>query len=136
MTVKTAAKPAAKAAPMAFGKMIDVYWATREEKRRLQAELKEIEAKLEEFEGQLFERLDAEGMEKGTGTKASISISSNTVAKVDDWDEFWKFIIKNKFTHLLQRRVSDPAYRELVEAGKKVPGVVPFIKRTLNLRSL
>jgi hypothetical protein len=40
------------------------------------------------------------------------------------------------YFHLLQKRVSEPAYRELLEKGKKVPGVQPFTARKLNLRSL
>ena len=83
-----------------------------------------------------MERLEAEGLDKASGSKATVSISANTVANVEDWDSFWSYIIKNKYTHLLQRRVSDPAYRELLEQGKRVPGVQPFVKRTLNVRSI
>lgn len=132
----TAKAAAVKAKPPTTGALIDQYWAAREEKRRLEADVKEVETKLKEIEAQLLERMDAEGLEKATGSKAGASISTNTVANVEDWDVFWAYIIKNKYTHLLQRRVSDPSYRELLEAGKKVPGVAPFIKRTLNVRSL
>jgi hypothetical protein len=127
---------AVKTRPPSTGALIDQYWAAREEKRRLNELLKDVEAKITDIETALMARLDDEGMVKATGTKASVSISTNTVADVEDWDAFWGFILKNKYTHLLQRRVSDPAYRELLEAGKKVPGVQPFTKRTLNLRTV
>lgn len=122
--------------PPSLGAVIDNIWAVREEKRRLESDLREVETKISELEEQLMERLEAEGLDKATGSKATVSVSANTVAQVNDWDEFWKFVIKNRYTHLLQRRVSDPAYRELLEQGKKVPGVEPFIKRRLNLRTL
>lgn len=127
---------AAKTRAPTVGALIDQFWAAREEKRRLEAQVKEVETKIAEVQEALFERLDAEGLSKATGSKATLSVSTNTVADVQDWDAFWAFIIKNKYTHMLQRRVSDPAYRELLEAGKKVPGVEPFIKRSLNLRSI
>lgn len=130
MTTKLKTKPAS------LGAVIDQIWAAREEKRRLEAEVGEIEAKISELEQQLIERLDAEGLDRATGSKATVSVSTNTVANVTDWDAFWQFILKNKYTHLLQRRVSDPAYRELLEQGKKVPGVEPFLKRRLNVRSI
>ena len=57
------------------------------------------------------------------------------VAQVEDWDEFWKYIYRHKLGHLLQRRVSDPSYRELLEQGKKVPGVSPFNKKRMSFRS-
>lgn len=122
--------------PPSLGATIDNLWAMREEKRRLEAELKEVEDRIAELEEQLLDRLDAEGLDKATGSKATVSVSTNTVAQVTDWDELWKFILKNKYTHLLQRRVSDPAYRELLEQGKRVPGVEPFLRRRLNLRTL
>lgn len=60
---------------------------------------------------------------------------TSTVAQVTDWDAFYAYIYKNKFGHLLQRRVSDPAWRELMEQGKKVPGTTPFTKKRLNFRA-
>jgi predicted kinase len=128
--------PPAKARPATTGAIIDQLWAARENKRVLEAQAKEVGAKIEEIETTLMDRLGAEGLEKATGSKASVSISSSVNADVQDWDAFWGFIIKNKYTHLLQRRVSEPAYRELLEAGKKVVGVQPFTKKKLNLRTL
>lgn len=127
--VKTAKAPST-------GAIIDQYWAAREEKRRLEDQVKEVGAKLTEIEEQLLERMDADGLEKATGSKASASITTSTVADVQDWDALWPYIAKNKLFHMVQRRISDPAYRELLEMGKKVPGVQPFTKRKLNLRSL
>lgn len=131
----TVSAPAKTRAPL-IGATIDNLWALREQKKKAEEAVREIEVKIKEAEETLTERLEAEGMEKATGTKATISIGTSVVADVQDWDEFWKYIIKNKYTHLLQRRVSEPAYRELLDAGKKVPGVLPFTKKKLNFRSL
>ena len=127
---------AVKAQPPSTGALIDQHWAAREEKRRLEEQAKEVEVKIKQIEEVLLERMDAEGLEKATGTKASVSISTSVVADVQDWDLLWPYIAKNKLFHMIQRRVSDPAYRELLDMGKKVPGVLPFTKRKLNLRSL
>lgn len=134
MVAATKSKPTAK--PATTGAIIDQLWAAREEKRRLEQEVKEIGSKIEDIETDLMERLGKEGLEKATGSKASVSISSVVTADVQDWDAFYPYIAKNKFWHLLQRRPSDPGVRELWDAGKKVPGVVPFTKKKLNLRSL
>jgi hypothetical protein len=82
-----------------------------------------------------MEDMQANGIDKMTGKHASVSITSTVVANVEDWDAFGAYILKNKLLHMLQRRVSDPAYRELLDAGKKVPGVQPFNKKRLNLRA-
>lgn len=134
MVAATKSKPTAK--PATTGAIIDQLWAAREEKRRLEQEAKEVGSKIEDIETDLMERLGKEGLEKATGSKASVSISSVVTADVQDWDAFHTFIGKNKFWHLLQRRASDPGVRELWDANKKVPGVLPFTKKKLNLRSL
>lgn len=126
----------AKTKPATLGAVIDQLWAAREEKRKLEVQVKEIEHRILEIETQLMERMGAEGMDKATGKKASISITSSTVADVKDWDLLWPFIAKNKYWHLIQKRVSDPGIRELWESGKKVPGVLPFTKKRLNLRTV
>lgn len=121
--------------PKSLGASVDHMWSLREKKRELEAQVKELDGQIADVESQLMEDMQAQGLDKMAGTLATVSISTSTVAQVEDWDEFWKYIYKNKFGHLLQRRVSDPAYRELLEAGKKVPGVTPFNKAKLNLRS-
>ena len=75
-------------------------------------------------------------VERLTGKAASVSISTSTVANVEDWDAFLAWIYKTKNGHLLQRRVSDPAWREMVEIKGVVPGTQPFTKKRLNLRAL
>lgn len=126
----------AVARPKPLGAVVDLLWAEREAKREKEAEIKTIEGRIEVLETELLERLEAEGLDALKGSKASISVGSAVTAKVEDWDSFHAYIGKNKFWHLLQRRVSDPAYRELLDMGKKVPGVQPFVKKRLNIRSL
>lgn len=118
------------------GGMIDQLWAAREEKRRLEEHVKEVEVSIKDIEAKLMERLDAEGMDKATGKKASVSVTSAVTADVQDWDALYPYIAKNKFWHLLHKRVSDPGFRELWEQGKKVPGVTQFIRKKINLRTV
>ena len=128
----TATKPRAQT----LGATIDRIWASREEKRKLEAQVKEVSETIADLEEKLLERMQAEDTDKAAGAKASVSITKATVANVDNWDLLFPYIAKNKLWHLVQRRVSDPAYRELLDMGKKVPGVQPFIKTKLNVRSI
>lgn len=129
------ARKTAEAKPVPLGALIDQAFALREKKRELEAAIKGIEGEASELEAKIMEGMESQGLDKMSGVTASVSISTNTVANVVDWDAFWAYIHKMKYGHLIQRRVSDPAYRELLEAGKKVPGVEPFSKRRLNLRT-
>jgi hypothetical protein len=120
--------------PPTIGSDIDALFDLREKKRDLEAAIKDIDGKAADIESRLMETMELNGVDKSAGAKASVSITSTVTASVEDWDSFYEYIRKNKFFHLLQRRVSDPAYRELLDAGKKVPGVQPFVKKRLNLR--
>lgn len=136
--MNTIAEKTARTKPRAkpLGTAIDAIWDKREKLRELGAQVKALEGEIKDQELELIERLEKEGLDSARGTKATISVTKPIVANVTDWEKFWAYIHKNKITHLLQRRVSDPAYRELLEMGKKVPGVEPFTKTNLSVRSL
>lgn len=127
---------AVKTKPPALGSLIDRLWASREEKRKIEDQLKEVGQAITDLEEQVMAAMDEGGMEKATGKKGSVSITTQVVANVEDWDALYPFIAKNKYWHLLQRRASDPGFRELWDAGKKTPGVQPFTKKKLNLRTV
>ena len=133
-TAAKATKPA-KSAGASLGSTVDQMWALREKKRELEASVKDLEGQISDLESTIMESMAEQGLDKMSGVLASVSITTNTVAQVEDWDAFWAFIHKKKYGHLLQRRVSDPAYRELLDQGVKVPGVSPFSKQRLNLRA-
>ena len=138
MTVATTASKVAKvtARMSTMGSTIDSLWSKREEKREAEIKIKAIEAEIASIEESLMERMDKEETSKSQGTKAYVFITPTTVANVEDWPAFYAYIAKNKYFHLLHKRASDPAARELWNANKKIPGVQPFTKRKLNIRSL
>lgn len=120
-----------------IGSLIDKLEAVREKKRQLAEQDKVLSAQYAELEATLLQRLDADGTQKASSKKATVSISEVVVAEVN-WELAWPLIAKNP--QLVQRRASDPAFRELFEQkGEKFMakyGMTPFVKRKLNLRSL
>jgi hypothetical protein len=136
MVTATASKPRATVKPVTLGKLIDTQWELREEKRAAEEVVKAIEAKIAANESILFERLDAEDTIKGEGKSASASITSTTSFNITDFDAFAEYVRKNKYFHLFQRRVSETAAREIFESKGALPGLTPFTKRRINIRSL
>ena len=117
-----------------LGKTIDKIFSLRKKKQELENAVKDVEGQIADLDAEVMEALEATGLEKTSTKSGTVSISTSTVAQVTDWDAFYAYIYKNKFGHLLQRRVSDPAWRELMEQGKKVPGTSGFTKKKLNYR--
>lgn len=133
------AAPAKTSRPLSVGTMIDRMWELREQKKKLDDEAKDISAKMTELEEQLSAKMEADGVTKATGKSASVSFSFTTAAQVqgdEGWALLYGYIKRTGYWHLLQRRVTDTAYKELLDAGKKVPGVEPFSKKRINLRTL
>lgn len=120
--------------PKTLGGLIDAMFVLREQKRELDAQAKKLEEQYALLEGDLLAKLDAEGTDKAAGKKATVSVTSAVVGNVTDWDAFGAYVLKNKYLHLFQRRLSDPAVRELFEMKGKIPGCEPFTKRRVNLR--
>lgn len=135
-TAAAVKKPTAATKKPTVGALIDSMSNVRDERRELEAKSKALKDEYDALELQLMELLDSQDTRKGEGKRASASISESIIPNVVDWDSFYAYIIKNKFTHLLQRRPSTEACRELFETKGKIPGVEPFTKRTINLRSL
>lgn len=122
--------------PPTIGSLIDLLHGMKAAKKALEGQIKELDKQADRLELQIIERMDTEETSTGSGKAAGASINESVVPQVQDWDAFYKFIHENKWYHLLQRRPSSPGCRELFEQQKQIDGVVPFTKRTLNLRSL
>lgn len=119
-----------------IGSRIDSLSQLREDKRALEEKIKIIEESYRELEEALMEDLKKQGMDKATGKKATVSISSTVVGNLVDDEKFYAYVKRTGYFHLLQRRLSDPAIRELLESKGSIPGVEPFVKKRLNLRTL
>lgn len=136
------------------GSLIDKLDDLREKKRKADLVVKELETQYSELDTVLMQRLQAEGMQKASGKNATYSLGEEVVATVNDWDIAWKTIAKQP--QLMQRRISNPAFRELLEHSKikfgnvKLTeaeekkatafyaklGMTPFVKIKSNLRSI
>lgn len=130
-----------------LGQLIDKLHAVREKRAELAAKDKPLEAEEKLLRDTILAELAAQGTEEGRSKNLKVSVTYSTVANVKNWDMFWDFIIKGKgkYNHLLQRRVSDPAYRELLgmaENDKRLAkalgeaGVESFVAAKLNIRTL
>lgn len=120
---------------MSIGHAIDKLYDLREEKRRLEAELKKVRQLMEEEEINIFELFKQQDVTMSGGSRATCSVTETVVPVVDDYDKLQEHLLATGDLHLLERRVSSRAYREMLEAGEDVPGVRPFTKRALSLRS-
>lgn len=120
---------------ISIGAKIDALFALREKKRKHDEAIKELEKQMGALQQELITQMQVEGIDASRGRKAAVSISTSVVPQVENWDAFYEFIRKRRWFHLLERRPSVSGCRELFEKNGRIPGVLPYTKTTLNLRT-
>jgi len=108
--------------------------------QRVSLQVKELTAKVEKAKADkeaakklVLDQLKSLGLESARGNLATVTHTETTIAEVVDRKKVWAYIQRNKATDLLQFRVSNPAFRERLDAGKKVPGLKSFVKHDLSV---
>ena len=74
-------------------------------------------------------------MKKAFGDAGTASITEQILPQVVDWDALYAHIHETESYFLLQRRPAAAAFRELNASGEEVPGIEPFVQRTISLRT-
>ena len=115
------------------GELSDQMWLLREKKRGLEAAASELEKEAHKLEKELLEKMQEQGIEMGRGQYATFTRKELDLAQVEDWDALYKYIARHGYFHLLHRRITDVACRELWTKNERIPGVVPFRKVSIRL---
>lgn len=131
-------KPA-PAAAKTIGQLIDELADCEAKRTEHSAVGKQLDAAKKDLQEAIFAALDAQGTTIGESPSSHkrVSVSLSEEPTVKDWDVFMAWAIKTKNTHLIQRRVGAPAWREVKTLGKglkngEVPGIETFTKRNLS----
>ncbi len=71
-----------------------------------------------------------------TGSGIALSLTSTPCPSLEDWAAFYKYAKLKGNEDLLQHSVNTPAWRERIEAGKKIPGVKVFDRVSISVRKI
>ena len=107
----------------------------REQIKVVQSEEKVLKSQQRELESQISIRMQEQGLDKISNDICTISLKTEVVPTVEDWDSLHEHIIETNQFELLQKRMSATAYRELVATGFDVPGVKSTELTRINFRS-
>lgn len=121
--------------PQTVADMMARMFAIRDRKRELEEETKALNEEWEAIEASLMAQMNEQGSTRVATGQGTAILSETIVPQVEDWESFIHWARDNDALHMIQRRVSSPAYREMVESGQEVPGLTPFMKRSINLRA-
>lgn len=129
-TVKTA--PPDLKIPDTIGACADLLYDIRTQRLKLQAEAEEWhkqETALQEHIIRVLPKSDT----GASGKHHRVQVSNRIKPRVENWESFFKYVRRYNAFEMLQRRVAEGAVQERWDAGKKVPGVEPFMFPTISL---
>ena len=118
--------------PKTLGACADLYFQTREKRLAAEKIATAIKADENAIADHLIQLMPNSDASQVAGKTAYVKRQVKKVAQVKDWDAFGKYVFKTKRLDLLQRRVSDAAVKDLIDAGKEVPGVEFFTVVSLS----
>ena len=119
-----------------LGELMAVYIELKETCTERSKEIKELEETRNHAEAELIAAMQEQGLNRVSNDDKSFSIAKDTYFSVEDWDAFERFMKEENAVYLLQRRTAVKACREMLEERGDVPGLKPFEKSSLSVRSL
>ena len=124
---------ATKKPGITLGELIDKLYFIRADRLALSNKADEMKKDEDALRTTILGMLDSAKLSGGKGDIAQASIKTTIVPSLSDFDDFIKYVFKNKAIDLLRRQVNATAVRERWDSGKEIPGVTPFTVRDINL---
>ena len=108
---------------------------TRQQLKTLQAQEKTLKDTQNYLEAEIAADMAKQGLTQTGNDVCTISLKTEVVPTVEDWDVLHKHISDTGRFELLQKRMSATAYRELIAMEPSVPGVRSTELTKVNYRS-
>ena len=108
---------------------------TRAKLKVLLEQEKELKNVQNALEAEIAADMESQGLTQTGNDVCTISLKTETVPTVEDWDVLHQHISDTGRFELLQKRMSATAYRELIAMEPSVPGVRSTELTKVNYRS-
>lgn len=113
--------------------LVEHAWKQKLKVRSIEKVKKEEQAKLTKLENEVIARLKEETLPSVKSTNAVATLGKREFLEVEDYGALSNYVHKTKSYDLFTNAVSIRAYRERINAGKKVPGLSLGSKPKLSL---
>ncbi len=97
--------------------------------------LKKLKQRKTDLEAKLIAKMNDQGLDRIGNDRCSISVKTEIVPTVEDWDAVYRHILSTEQFELLHKRMSASTYREFLSLDMELPGVKPTDVIRINYRS-
>lgn len=117
-------------ASLPLGAVVDAYKEIRDIRLAMAKEVEAVEAAERRYREHLVQSLDKSNEAGVFGLKYKAKITTKRIPIVAEggWDKLHQYIYDTGRFDLLQKRLSDKAAMDMIEAGQTVPGVETMLK--------
>ena len=116
-----------------IGTLIDRYIKLDNGVRDIQAQLEKAKKARADLEERILKDFTKEQIKSARGKSGQLTRTERNVPSISDWTKFCAYVKRHNAFELMQKRVTTEAYRERIDAGKKVPGVTVFTVVKLSI---
>lgn len=120
--------------PETLATLIEDLAAKQAERKAAQAVVDGLEEQEEALEQRVLAKLSEVGVDRVSHAGYTAKREELVYGNIKDYDALTKYIHRNKYYHLLERRIAVLAFRELLGLKGSVPGVEPVTKVKLSFR--
>lgn len=114
----------------------DLLYEVRETRLRIQRECEKLEKAESALKNHFVEVLPVSSATGIAGHLALVKIESKPIPQVADWDAFYAYVRRKNAFELLQRRITESAIQERLDAKKPVPGITIFNVKKVSCTKL
>lgn len=118
--------------PMKMGLCADKLYDLRARRLDAQKVADLLEAEEKALKLHIINNLPKSESSGVSGKTANVKIQKKEIPQVNDWEKFYGYVKKNNAWDLMQKRLSEGAVNERLDAGKKIPGVEIFNAVTVS----
>lgn len=110
--------------PKTIGDCVDMLYKLREGRIDVAKQVDTLKSREELLRQHILDTFKKADIEGARGKLATCSIIPSTVAHIEDYEKFKKWLIKNPDEwDLIQKRINDKAFKDRIENGKRIPGL-------------
>lgn len=116
------------------GQLIGVLSSLDDKLAKMNGDLRTLKSERDAIVEQIEALMDEQGTTMLAAGGLVCEAKEDEVPQLADWAALERFVLRHKRLDLFQRRISAPAWRELLAEGTAVPGVTTYKVRKLSVR--
>lgn len=117
-----------------IGGLIDSFVARKNEYETVYAQLKAIKADMDAIEYKILTAMEDAGVDRTGTSKATVTRKVDLHGKVTDMEAFMEWCVANGRADMVQKRISDPAFREVfAQQGAYPPGTDGYMEAKVTI---